>query len=83
MKPAWHAHVHDEFLRRIVDGTLPVEGFKKFLVQDYLYLVSSRWYFASSLPFLLSTARFVPSFVIGLGNAVGQRGKVVLSQSRT
>ena len=39
MKPVWHAHVHHDFVKRIGDGTLPIEKFKAYLVQDYLFLV--------------------------------------------
>ncbi|KAF6219465.1 hypothetical protein HO133_003932 [Letharia lupina] len=39
VKPVWHAHVHHDFVKRIGDGTLPVEKFKGYLVQDYLFLV--------------------------------------------
>ena len=35
----WHAHVHHDFVKRIGDGTLPIEKFKAYLVQDYLFLV--------------------------------------------
>ncbi|KAF6227586.1 hypothetical protein HO173_012115 [Letharia columbiana] len=39
VKPVWHAHVHHDFVKRIGDGTLPVEKFKGYLAQDYLFLV--------------------------------------------
>lgn len=39
VKPVWHAHVHHDFVKRIGDGTLPIEKFRKYLVQDYLFLV--------------------------------------------
>ena len=39
VKPLWHAHVHHDFVKRIGDGTLPIEKFKAYLVQDYLFLV--------------------------------------------
>lgn len=35
----WHAYTHHEFVERLADGTLPLESFKRYLVQDYLYLV--------------------------------------------
>ena len=37
----WHSHVHHDFVKRIADGTLPIEKFKDYLVQDYLFLVCS------------------------------------------
>ncbi|KAL9070143.1 MAG: hypothetical protein Q9161_005095 [Pseudevernia consocians] len=39
VEPAWHAHVHHDFVKRIGDGTLPTEKFKDYLIQDYLFLV--------------------------------------------
>ncbi|KAM0798504.1 hypothetical protein BDR22DRAFT_859260 [Usnea florida] len=39
VKPVWHTHVHHDFVKRIGDGTLPIEKFQKYLIQDYLFLV--------------------------------------------
>jgi thiaminase/transcriptional activator TenA len=36
---AWHAYMHHPFLGALGAGTLPLDGFKNFLVQDYLYLI--------------------------------------------
>jgi hypothetical protein len=36
---AWKRHTEHEFIARLADGTLPVEVFKYYLVQDYLYLI--------------------------------------------
>jgi hypothetical protein len=36
----WKEHTEHEFVRQMADGTLPVENFKVYLVQDYLFLVS-------------------------------------------
>lgn len=41
VKVAWQKHTEHRFLERLADGTLPVELFKNYLIQDYLYLVSS------------------------------------------
>lgn len=41
VKEAWQKHTEHRFLERLADGTLPVELFKNYLIQDYLYLVSS------------------------------------------
>ena len=41
VKDAWRAHTEHEFVQRIADGTLPVEKFKYYLIQDYLFLVST------------------------------------------
>ncbi|KAI9719829.1 MAG: hypothetical protein M1812_003318 [Candelaria pacifica] len=35
---AWRQYTEHEFLSRMADGTLPLGAFKKYLVQDYLYL---------------------------------------------
>jgi len=37
----WKAYTEHEFLQRLADGTLPEEQFKHYLIQDYLFLVSS------------------------------------------
>ncbi|KAA6412830.1 MAG: thiamine biosynthesis (Thi-4) [Lasallia pustulata] len=39
VKDTWRAHTEHEFVQRIADGTLPVEKFKYYLIQDYLFLV--------------------------------------------
>ena len=41
VKDAWKAHTEHEFVQGIADGTLPVEKFKYYLIQDYLFLVSA------------------------------------------
>jgi len=38
--PVWHQFVHHPFVMAMGDGTLPLESFKGYLIQDYLYLVS-------------------------------------------
>lgn len=35
----WASYVDHEFVRGMGDGTLPVEAFKAYLVQDYLFLI--------------------------------------------
>ena len=35
----WHAYCHHEFVERIGDGTLPIESFRYYLEQDYLFLI--------------------------------------------
>lgn len=39
VRDAWKAHTHHAFVAGLADGTLPVEAFKYYLIQDYLYLV--------------------------------------------
>lgn len=36
----WRQHTEHDFLKQVADGTLPVDKFKVYLIQDYLYLVS-------------------------------------------
>ncbi|MBB2201256.1 thiaminase II [Gluconacetobacter tumulisoli] len=35
----WDRFIHHPFVRSLADGTLPEEEFRRFLVQDYLYLI--------------------------------------------
>lgn len=35
----WHSYTKHEFVQRLGDGTLPIAAFKKYLVQDYLFLI--------------------------------------------
>lgn len=37
--PVWKRFTEHEFVLNLGGGTLPVESFKDYLVQDYLYLV--------------------------------------------
>ncbi|KAI1502328.1 Phosphomethylpyrimidine kinase-domain-containing protein [Biscogniauxia marginata] len=37
--PAWHRFVNHPFVLGLGNGSLPLESFKNYLVQDYLYLV--------------------------------------------
>lgn len=39
--PVWDQFINHPFVLAMGDGTLPVESFKGYLIQDYLYLVSS------------------------------------------
>ncbi len=36
---AWALYTHHPFLKALALGTLPLDGFRRFLVQDYLYLI--------------------------------------------
>ncbi len=38
-KPEWDAYVHHPFVRQLGNGTLPEASFRRYLVQDYLFLV--------------------------------------------
>lgn len=38
--PVWHRFVNHPFVLAMGNGTLPLESFKGYLIQDYLYLVS-------------------------------------------
>lgn len=35
----WHDYCHHPFVQGIADGTLPLESFKHYLQQDYLFLI--------------------------------------------
>jgi thiaminase len=35
----WKQYTEHEFVQRMADGTLPVENFKYYMIQDYLFLV--------------------------------------------
>lgn len=37
----WREYTEHDFVQRIGDGTLPLDRFKNYLIQDYLFLVSS------------------------------------------
>lgn len=39
VKGAWRDHTHHEFVRQMQNGTLPLENFKMYLIQDYLFLI--------------------------------------------
>jgi thiaminase (transcriptional activator TenA) len=36
---AWAPYMRHPFLLALAQGTLPLEGFRRFLIQDYLYLI--------------------------------------------
>lgn len=40
VQQVWKEFTQHEFVEKMGDGTLPVERFKFYMVQDYLYLVS-------------------------------------------
>jgi thiaminase/transcriptional activator TenA len=35
----WARYLHHPFLKALGRGTLPMEGFRRYLIQDYLYLI--------------------------------------------
>ncbi|CAJ2506955.1 Uu.00g081410.m01.CDS01 [Anthostomella pinea] len=39
VKPVWHRFINHPFVLGLGNGQLPLDSFKKYLVQDYLYLV--------------------------------------------
>ena len=40
VKNAWEKFVYHPFVMALGDGTLPMESFKGYIIQDYLYLAS-------------------------------------------
>ena len=45
----WHAYCHHDFVNQIGEGTLPIESFRYYLEQDYVFLVhfSRAWALAT------------------------------------
>ncbi|KAH0558676.1 hypothetical protein GP486_004677 [Trichoglossum hirsutum] len=39
VKGVWGDYTEHEFVNRLADGTLPIDAFKYFLIQDYLFLI--------------------------------------------
>ena len=35
----WHAYCHHDFVNQVGEGTLPIESFRYYLEQDYVFLV--------------------------------------------
>jgi thiaminase/transcriptional activator TenA len=35
----WHSYTRHEFVRRLADGSLPEAAFRRYLIQDYLFLI--------------------------------------------
>ena len=52
VEPLWTAIYAQPFLKEIKDGTLPLDTFKYYLAQDYLYLEG----FARSVAMILAKA---------------------------
>lgn len=36
----WHQYTHHQFVQGLASGELPLDKFKNYLIQDYLFLVS-------------------------------------------
>lgn len=53
VKPVWDEFVYHPFVMGLGDGTLPLESFKGYIIQDYLYLVSPFSSYVSSISLLL------------------------------
>lgn len=53
---AWQHYVNHPFLRQLADGTLPEPAFRRYLTQDYLFLI----HFARSYALLVSKLRTLP-----------------------
>jgi hypothetical protein len=46
--PCWREYAEHDFVSGLADGSLPVETFKYYLIQDYLFLVSCITCYCSS-----------------------------------
>ena len=40
MKPVWNEFLYHPFVMALGNGKMPLESFKGYIIQDYLYLVS-------------------------------------------
>ncbi|TID02133.1 putative hydroxymethylpyrimidine/phosphomethylpyrimidine kinase 2 [Colletotrichum higginsianum] len=57
VKDVWKTFVYHPFVMAMGDGTLPMDSFKKYLIQDYLYLVCL-WSFGQDLLLTYSKVHF-------------------------
>lgn len=66
----WQAYVGHEFVRRLAAGTLPEECFRRYLVQDYLFLVhfSRAWALAAFKADKIDEIRACAAVLDGLAN---------------
>lgn len=39
VKDPWHTYTHHDFVAQLAKGTLPLDNFKHYLIQDYLFLM--------------------------------------------
>lgn len=49
VRDVWNEFLYHPFVMALGNGTLPLESFKGYIVQDYLYLVSSLYQFFGPL----------------------------------
>ena len=75
----WHRFVNHPFVLAMGDGTLPLESFKGYLIQDYLYLV----HFARANALASYTAKNIRDIaaVSWLGALLGPEGVANLSRA--
>lgn len=65
LKPLWTAFTQHKFVQKMGDGTLPVELFKNYMIQDYLYLThfartnALAAYKSNSMDVIAASARIV------------------------
>ncbi|MGL9723628.1 TenA family protein [Sodalis sp. (in: enterobacteria)] len=52
----WQAYIHHDFVRQLATGTLPDGAFRRYLVQDYLFLI----HFARAYALLAYKLRTLP-----------------------
>lgn len=43
VKKAWLAYSEHDFVKQLAKGALPLEKFKNYLIQDFLFLVCISW----------------------------------------
>src|SRR4051812_3111527 len=74
----WHAYTRHEFVLRLARGDLPEAAFRRYLVQDYLFLLhfARAWGLAVYKSDTLSEMRRAQSLVaatLGIGDGVRNR----------
>ncbi|MGK6325912.1 TenA family protein [Erwinia sp. DT-104] len=52
----WLHYIHHPFVRQLADGTLPASAFRRYLIQDYLFLI----HFARAYALLVSKFQTLP-----------------------
>ena len=78
MAPVWHQFVNHPFVLAMGDATLPLESFKGYLIQDYLYLV----HFARAnalASYKAKTLEDITAVSLGSGRGFGSKGRRLTS----
>jgi len=76
----WHEHVKHAFVAGLADSSLPISAFKYYLVQDYLFLVSTDS--SASVNRLTSQIQFARAHALAAYKAKTMEDIVAASLSR-